>query len=252
MNNLSVLIICKDEENNIRRCLESITFADEIVILDNGSTDKTTDICKEYGCSIFYNEKWEGFGKCKQQVVNLAKNNWVFLIDADEVLSDSLRSEIIKVLSDNCSKNAYRIKRTSFYLGKCIKYSGWQNDYTLRFFNRNFGNFNDRVIHEFVEVNCEIGILHQPLYHYSYPTIKTHFQKMIFYAQTISNEKKQKGKNSSVFKAFLNGFGKFGKMYFLKFGFLDGCIGFVLAINSSIGNFLKYLFLWELNKKGRK
>ncbi|MBT4360547.1 MAG: glycosyltransferase family 2 protein, partial [Candidatus Marinimicrobia bacterium] len=142
---LSITIITKNEERNIRRCLDSIQWAEEVVIVDSGSTDQTLAICKSYNCRIIHTE-WLGFGKTKQLAVNETTHDWVLSIDADEVITPELQSAIQSVLK-NPKADGYQIKRESFYLKRKIKYSGWQNDYPLRLFNKRKGQFNDAPVH---------------------------------------------------------------------------------------------------------
>ena len=153
--NLSAVIITLNEEHNIRRCLESLKWVDEIVVYDTGSNDKTLDICKEYNCSIYQQTKWEGFGKAKNEAVKFAKYDWIFSIDADEEVSEKLQIAIKQILNEPHKKNAYTVKRNSFYMGKMIKYSSWQRDYPLRLFNRQHGNFNLKSVHE-ANIYCSL------------------------------------------------------------------------------------------------
>jgi len=311
MNKLSVVIITKNEEHNMRRCLESVKWADEVVIYDSGSVDRTLDICKEYGCAVYNHPVWEGFGRAKHEAVCLAKNDWVFVIDADEVCSEALQNKILSVLSKRegafaptppCPINgvptntdtingvptntdtingvptnadtingvptntdtingvptntdtingvptSYTIKRNSFYLGKEIKHSGWQRDYTLRLFNRQYGNFNDKIVHEYVETSTPIGRISEVLFHYTYPNISTHLDKMLHYSRLNSEQLLSKRKKGSICSAFFHALGKFFKMYVVNGGFLDGKVGFILAVNSSFGVWIKYVYHWELTR----
>jgi len=243
--NISVVIITLNEEHNIRRCLESVKWTDEIVVYDTGSSDKTLDICKEYNCSIYQQSNWEGFGKAKNDAVKLAKYDWIFSIDADEEVSKDLEIAIHQILNATDKKNAYTIKRNSFYMGKMIKYSGWQRDYPLRLFNRKYGNFNMNLVHEAAEIEGEKGKISEVIYHYTYPHIKTHINKMTHYSELGASEAYKKNKKSSICKAVFNGFAKFIKMYLLNLGFLDGKAGLILALNSAFAGYLKYIYLWE-------
>jgi len=252
MHKLSAVIITKNEEHNIRRCLESVKWADEIVIYDSGSLDETLDICREYECAIYICDVWEGFGKAKHEAVCSAKHDWVFVIDADEVCSDALQKKILSILNDKDSFFGYVIKLNSFYLGKEIKYSGWQRDYTLRLFNRQYGNFNDKIVHEFVEVNTPIEQINEVLFHYTYPNISTHLGNMLHYSHLSAEQLLPKTKKGSICSAFFHSMGKFFKMYILNAGFLDGKIGFILAINSSFGVWIKYIYHWELIRNDKK
>jgi glycosyltransferase involved in cell wall biosynthesis len=244
MKKVSAVIITKNNEQTIQDCLTSILWADEIVIVDSGSTDKTIEICKSFNCKIV-STPWLGFGKTKQLAVNNASNEWIFSIDSDEVCSPALRDKIMSVL-ENSEYDGYTIKRTTFYLGKPIKYCGWQRDFPLRLFNKEKGTFNERPIHEYVELNGSIGRINSILYHYSFPTLSSHFQKMDSYTDLSAEEAYSEGKKSSIVAAVLNGVFKFIKMYFLKLGLLDGTAGFVLCKNSAFGVYLKHLKIYEL------
>lgn len=243
MNKLSATIITFNEEKNIERCLKSLQWLDEIVIVDSYSTDKTIEICEKYGCKIIQTE-WKGFGNTKKYAVDNASNNWIFSIDADEEVSEELRIEIEKLLK-NPEFNAYKIKRNSFYLNEEIKYCGWHRDFPLRLFNRKYGNFNDKQVHESVIINGEKGKIEAPLYHYTYPTISSHFSKINRYSDLAQNNISSK-KYGITISIFL-GLNKFMKMYVLQKGFLDGKIGFLLSFHSAFGVYLKYIKTWQKN-----
>lgn len=249
-NKLSVVMITKNEEKNIERCLQSVLWADEIVLLDSGSSDKTLELAGKYPVKIHHSAQWEGFGKAKQQVVNLAENDWVFLIDADEVIREDLKEKVKSLLENpEPSVSGYRIKRISYYCGQPILHSGWDKDYTLRFFNRQFGNYNDKIVHEHVVIKGQIGKIQEVLLHFTYPEIENHILKMITYAKMGAIQDYNKGKRRSLASAVFVGFHKFVHMYLIKAGFLDGKIGFILAWTSAFGSYLKYLYIWELKRK---
>jgi len=245
-NPISVVIITKNEEHNIERCLKSVQWADEIVVIDNGSSDRTMDICRQYNCRI-KETNWLGFGPLKKMAVDLATQDWIFSIDADEQVSEPLKDKIFNIL-ENPQHNGFRIKRESYYLGKKIRFCGWNRDYQLRLFNRRFGNFNDKPVHESVGISGEVGKIEEPLYHYTYPTVQSHIEKMNRYTELGLDLLIEKKKTASIGGAVLRGLAKFFKMYILQLGFLDGKIGFVLCYNSAFGVHLKYLKLWEKNR----
>ena len=244
MNKLSVVIRCKNEENNIRRCLDSVQWADEIVVYDTGSTDKTIEICKEYDVSLYQTFKWAGDGPDKNKAVSLAKHDWIFVVDADEEVTDELRNAIQTVLNNPNPKNLYKINRLSFYMGKLVKHT-WSNDYVSRLFNKKYGNYNLKKSNSYPVIEGESGKLHEILYHYTYPNIQSHIQKIAFYSKINAEMKFEKGVKSGICKAIFRGIGKFIKSYFLKLGFLDGKIGLIIAINSAFSVYLRYLFIWE-------
>jgi glycosyltransferase involved in cell wall biosynthesis len=246
MEKLTVTIITKDEESNIGRCLESVKWADEIVVIDSGSRDKTLEICRRYGCRIIETE-WLGFGPTKQLGVKAASNDWILSIDADEELTVSLIKKIMEVLASKDIHKGYCIKRNSFYLGRMIKFC-WGRDFPLRLFNRNYGNFDEKSVHESVQMEIEVGKIKEPMLHYTYPTIESHVKKINLYSSLGAVQSYEKGKRSSIPKALLRGVYFFIEMYFFRLGFLDGKEGLVLSVVSSYGATYKYLKLWEIDK----
>ncbi len=238
MNKLSAVLIVKNEEANIAKCLDAISFADEIIVLDTGSNDNTADIAKSKGAKVHHQSKWQGFGDAKRQAVSKAENDWILSIDADEIVSNDLADKIKSILEEP-KYSLYRIKRKSFYLGKLINHCGWQNDYPKRLFDRRVANFNDKTVHESVVGNCEIGTIDEPIFHNTYPTISSHIQKIDFYSELAANSSAKK--NVSFLRIFIEASLKFIKMYLFKLGFLDGKAGFALCSMSSFGVAIKYL-----------
>jgi len=245
---ISAVIITKNEEKNITRCLNSLIWADEILVVDSGSTDKTIKICEKYDCNILSID-WMGFGPTKKFAVDNAKNDWVFSIDADEAVTEELRIFLENFIDVN-EFNGYRIKRKSIYLGKTINHSGWDNDFPLRFFNKKYGNYNDKLVHEAVDLsNKKVKSIVYPIMHYPYPSISSHILKLDMYSNLGAEQALDRGQKCSILFAMLSGFFKFFKMYILKKGFLDGSHGFCLAIISSFGVTIKYLKIWSESKK---
>ncbi len=243
MEKLSVVIITLNEEKNIERCLLSVSWADEIVVVDSGSTDRTVEICRNLGGRVI-KTAWQGFGPTKRFAVQQARYDWILSIDADEQVTPALRAKIQTLLQNPDPQIAYRIKRFPYYLGHRIRYCGWQNDYPLRLFNRHFGNFNTKPVHEGVEFNGSVRYLQEGLNHFTYPTLSDHIRKMNRYSE-LSLQDRPQGKKVGVLGAIGRGWFKFFKMYVLNGGFLDGSMGFVLCVNSAFGVYLKYLKQWE-------
>lgn len=238
---ISAVIITRNEQQNIERCLNSLDWVDEIVVLDSGSTDNTKSICRQKGCRVI-SVQWVSFGDNKQKAVGNATHDWILSVDADEQVSPELKNRIRELLIKS-TYSAYRIKRESYYLNRFIRYC-WKNDYPVKFFNKNKAQFNSQQVHETVDLCGEVGVIEQPLYHYSYPSISSHLLKMDRYSQIASEVMKEEGKKVSLFSVFLRFHLMFLKMYVLKRGFMDGKWGLILSFNSAYGVFLKYLKLW--------
>jgi len=240
-NKLSVVMITKNEESNIEACLKSIQWADEIVVYDSGSSDETVAICRKFGCKVIQGP-WKGFGPTKRMAVEHATFDWILSLDADERVSAPLRLRIQQILiHPEC--HGYRIRRHSYYLGHRIRFSGWQFDRPLRLFHRQFGNFNEKVVHESVRIHGPVGNITEPIVHYPYPTLESHIAKMSRYAfLAAQGTPRHRCKNLGC--VLFHGVHKFLKMYVFQFGFLDGWPGLVLAKNSAFGVYLKYLSLW--------
>lgn len=246
VNKISAAIITNNEEANIERCLKSLFWVDEIVVVDSFSTDKTIDICRKYNCKIFQTE-WKGFGITKKFAVDNASHDWILSIDSDEVVTDELKNKIEDILSKP-EFNGYKIRRRSFYLSREIKHCGWDKDFPLRLFNRKYGNFNEDLVHESVVLKEQKSKISEPLLHYTYPTINLHISKMNRYSE-LAQSKNIENKKYSILASMFFGINKFLKMYVLQKGFLDGKIGFLLCIHSAFGVYLKYIKIWQKNNE---
>ncbi|MBN2430130.1 MAG: glycosyltransferase family 2 protein [Acidobacteria bacterium] len=244
---LTVTIITRNEEKNIARCLASVAWADEIVVVDSFSDDRTPSICREFGCRLLTTD-WRGFGRTKQFAVDAATHDWIFSIDADEEVTPELRQALQEMMTTVPCQAGYRIKRQSYYLGRLIRHSGWNRDYPLRLFDRRRGRFKDVLVHESVTVAGRAGKIEAPLLHYTYPTLTSHLEKINHYTSLAAQELVRQGRRSSTPAAVAKGGLKFLKMYILQRGFLDGREGWILAIVSAFGIMLKYLKLAELSR----
>ncbi len=245
---LSVTIITKNEENAIGDCLASVVWADELIVVDSGSTDKTVEICKSYGAKVLITDDWPGFGCQKNRALSLATNEWVLSIDADEKVSEKLRDEIQDAINTNQVNVAFRLPRNSSYCGQFILHSGWRPDYVTRLFPKLGAKFSDDIVHERILFEGEIKTLKEPLLHISYIDLEEVLDKTNRYSSDGAAMLYARGKRSSLSNAILHGFWAFVRTYFLRLGFLDGRIGFILAISNAETTYYRYLKLMLLSK----
>jgi glycosyltransferase involved in cell wall biosynthesis len=247
MEKISATIITHNEQDNILRCLESIKWVDEIIIVDSQSNDNTITLCKEYTDKIYVNP-WSGYVRQKNFAVEKASHNWILSLDADEELSPALKEEIITLKKSGFTFNGYKIPRKVFYLGHWIEYSGWYPNYKMRLFNREFGKWQGDSVHEYVALTGAPGKLKGDIYHYSYKSLSDHLERINTFTTLAAESMKKNGRKSSYVKLLYKPFFKFVKSYILKKGFLDGFTGLIIAVMGSFYVFLKYLKLWELQK----
>jgi len=250
MTTISAIIITKDEEVNIRACLESLAWVDEIVVVDSGSSDRTVAICREF-TGLVYAHDWPGYGPQKNRVLGYATGEWVLSIDADERVSPELRAEIVAAMRED-GPIAYEMPRLSWYCGRFIHHAGWRPDYVLRLFRRDQGRFSDDLVHERVLVGGPVGRLRHDLIHYSFRDLEQVLQVVNRYSTLGAAQKFAVGHRSGLGKAIARGFWGFFFTYFVKAGFLDGRQGLMLAISNGEGTYYKYLKLMQLGEAARR
>lgn len=240
--NLSVIIITKNEEKMIQRCLNSVRWASEIIIVDSGSSDNTIDICKTYTSNIYITD-WPGFGIQKNRALEKATGDWVLSIDADEWLSEALISEIKQTLNTT-RETIYTIPRKTQYMGEWIRHGDIGRDHVVRLFKRGVTKFTDDVVHEsLITKGHHIAKLKHFLFHDSYSSVEELLDRMNHYTTLSSNIRYQKNIHSSLTKAITFGLWAFFKSYILRLGFLDGRIGFVAAVSSAESSYYRHLKL---------
>lgn len=245
---LTVAIITLNEEKNLGRTLESVKkFADEIVIVDSGSKDRTEEIAKKYGAKFYY-QKWLGYGPQRNRAIELSTSEWILNIDADEEISKELADEIIKIKNSENILEVFKINFMSVCFGKKIKYGGWSNTYRIRLFRKNSGKFNENNVHEEFITCAEITKINKYIYHHSYSDLADYFEKFNKYTTLGAIEYYKKNKKANLFSIILNPIFKFLRMYIFRLGFLDGLEGLLLATTSSLYTMVKYYKLREIYK----
>lgn len=246
-NKISVIIITGNEEKNIRECLESVKWAEEIVVVDSESKDNTVEIAKRFTDNV-YIRKWEGYANQKSYALNLAKNEWVLSLDADERVTIELAAEISNLKLDSTSLDAYKIHRDNYFLGKKINHCGWGNDYQLRLFRKSKTKLTERLVHEGFIVDGKISTLKNSIIHYSYENLKDGFAKINEYSTLEANEKYQR-KNVSGFTIMLYPVIGFVQHYIFRKGFLDGSRGLLISLMHAMTKLQVQMKIWELRKR---
>lgn len=250
---LSACVIAQNESARIERCLRSLQFADELIVLDGGSNDNTMDIARRCGAAVF-ERSFDNFINQKNHVISLAQGEWVLVVDADEVVSPALAEEVRACLRAPSGRVAFWIPRMSFYLQRWIRHCGWYPEYKLRLFRRGEGQFVGDTVHEGVEFHGPSAKLRAHLEHYSYESISDHLARIHRYSSAIAQQKYDRGRRSSVLWAILKSISKFWITFIYHRGFMDGRAGLVISVLAGYYNFLKYIKLWELawqTKHGR-
>lgn len=245
---MSVIVITKNEAHNIGACLQSVLFADQLVVLDSGSTDDTLTIARRMGAEVTENTDWLGFGVQKNRALALANCDWVLSLDADERVTPELQLQIKAAIS-NASFDVYSLPRLSSYCGQYMRHSGWYPDRITRLFRRHAAQFSSELVHERVITNSTIGQLGAPLLHESFKNFEAVQDKANRYSTAGAQILFDKGKPSSVGKALAHGFWAFFRTYVLRRGFLDGQMGLALAISNAEGTYYRYLKLWLMQKR---
>lgn len=243
---ISLVVVTYNEEKNIERCLRSVPWASEIIVVDSYSQDQTVAIAHQLGARVFQ-EKWKGYGPQKASAVEKAKNDWVICLDADEALSPELSTEIQKRWPQFNAMAGYLIPRRSFHLGRWIDHGGWRPDYQLRFFNKKHSYWPQMQIHEKVQAKLEEKLKNSIL-HWVFEDLSDQVQTNDKYSSLQAQQLYQSQKKFSYFKLTTKPLSKFIETYFWKLGFLDGLPGFLISISAAYSVFLKWAKLWEIEK----
>jgi len=242
---ISVVIITKNEQNNILACIESVSWANEIIIIDAESTDATRDIANEYSDKVkIFVRQWEGYGKAKNFGIKQAISEWVLCLDADERITCALKLEIKNVIKEN-KFDGYQIPRLLYFCGHLVRKGGCYPDWQLRLFRKGYGYYGDEEVHERFNLKGNVGYLKNYMVHYSYKTMFDYWQRFNMYTELDAKKKYRNKKNFSIFCVMILPWELFRRLI-LKRGIFDGFPGLFYHIFSAISSFVKYAKLWEL------
>jgi glycosyltransferase involved in cell wall biosynthesis len=247
---ISACIITYNEEKNIDACLESISWVNEIIVVDSMSTDGTVERCRRYTDRV-YQKEWQGHVKQKNYALQFARNEWVLCLDADERVSPELRQEIETCLSRECNAtDGFFFPRHSYYLGRWINHGGWYPDYKLRLFKKAKGRWGGRDPHDRVVLDGVSEYMKSDLLHYVYRNLSHQLQTVDSFSSITASIMAAEGARFSLFRLAIHPLFKFFGTYVIKRGFMDGLPGFIISVASSFYVFLRYAKLWELRHRG--
>lgn len=245
---ISVSILVKNEESNLINSLPALSIFKEVLVYDSGSTDKSLEICEQFGAKVISGE-WLGFSESRKKVFSEASQPWIFWLDADEVLTSELASELKSVFSSEIKCQGFEINRMVFFLGKKIRHGEWFPDWNLRIFRADSWRMDDRDVHESVNLRGSSVRLSGLLEHYSYQDWNDRAQRMEHYSNLWAQMKQEQGSKTFSGEGSIRALWRFFRAYILKFGFLDGLIGFKIAISVASEVALKYKKLHQLGPR---
>ena len=247
ITNISAVVLAKNNEATIKKTLEALSEFDDVVVYDNGSTDATMEIAKNFDNVNLIEGEFRGFGWSKNRAASYAKHEWILIVDSDEVVDEELRKELTSKELD--AHTVYIINFRAFYKNIEVKHCGWNNQKIKRLYNKNITKYNDNDVHEdIITDGLKTELLKGNILHYSYQSIEQFVNKANTYSTLFAKNNAGK-KSSSPTKAFFNGTYSFIKTYIFKQGFRDGYVGLIIAYSHMVTNFYKYIKLYELNKE---
>ena len=242
---LSVIVPTFNEEETLPLCLASVAFADEILVVDSFSTDRTIEIARARGARVVQRE----YGYSAQQknwAIPQAAHEWVLLVDADERVTAELRDEILRTLSDGPKADGYWIRRANHFLGKRIRFCGWGSDRVIRLFRRDVSRYQDRQVHAEIDLPGPLPVLAHPLEHHTFRSFGQYWRKLDLYSEWGARQMYLEGRRPGAVQLLFRPLGRFIRMYFLRLGFLEGAHGVVLSLLGAFTVYLKYARLWEM------
>ncbi len=248
---ISACVMTFNEEANIRRCLESVRWCDEIVIVDSYSADRTVEICREYTDRVFQHT-WLGYVGQRNHIRGLARHPWLLFVDADEEVSEGLRAEILEWFRGDLSEVAgFEFPRMVYYIGRWIRHGEWYPDLKLRLFRKDLGRTEGEEPHDRVVVRGNVVRLRNPIWHYTYDDIEDHLNTMNRFSSITARRRFVEGGRFRRRDLLLHPMFRFLKAYFVRGGFRDGIRGFIIAYISAFASAMKYAKIWELHQRER-
>ena len=245
---ISALVPTLNEEENLRDCLASVRWADEIFVVDSFSQDRTLEIAREFSARVIQHEYVNSAAQ-KNWAIPQASHPWVLLVDADERVTPELRDEIRGILKEGPRFDGYWIRRANHFLGRRMNHCGWETDRVIRLFRRDLGRYQEREVHAEIELPGPLPVLRNPLLHYSFRSFRQYWGKMQLYSDWGASQAHREGRRAGWLSIAFRPPFRFFKMYFLRLGFLDGIHGLVLCMLAAFSVFLKYAKLWELGER---
>jgi glycosyltransferase involved in cell wall biosynthesis len=244
---LSVVTITLNEEQNISDCLKSVSWADELIVVDAHSTDRTVELARQYTDCVYVAD-WKGYAAAKAFALQQAKNEWVLWLDADERVTDELADEIREIMSNESPPyERYEVARRAFFLGKWIRHCGWYPGYVVRLFRKSSAQFSDNRVHEHIVGEGQAGRLRNDLLHFTDENLYHYFAKFNRYTSLAAGELDASRRKFSLYDTLIRPPYLFFKMYVIRLGLLDGRHGLILSLLSSAYVFTKYAKLWEIS-----
>jgi glycosyltransferase involved in cell wall biosynthesis len=244
---ISALAIAYNEEPNIEKFITSLSFADEIIIVDSNSTDNTVELAKSLGAKVLIRD-FDNFSNQKNFALQQASHEWIVFFDLDERISPELAKEITSKIASSKTADAYKVKRNHYFMGKRIRYSGFQNDKVIRVFKKSKGKYSDNLVHETLEIKGNIEILKHSSDHFSYKSFDHYNNKLTQYSKLQAKALYTKNLRPNLYHFLVRPCYRFWHQYLIRLGFLDGKEGFILAYISAFAVFKRYLYLWTMNR----
>ena len=252
MRRVSAILITRNEQHNLDDCLATLSWCDEIIVVDGGSTDGTAERARARGAKVTLAPDWPGFGPQKNRALDLAQEEWVFSIDADERVTPELAAEIQAAIQCTDAPDAFSLPRLSSYCGQLMRHGGWYPDRVVRVFRKGKARFSDDIVHESVQVRGTVGQLRHDLLHISYRSLDDVLEKMNRYSSAGAEKLASRGRQAGLGTALGKSLWAFIRTYLLRRGFLDGRLGFVLACSIAHETWYRYLKLWLARKSNAR